>query len=215
MNKMCSVFTHVNTSENLIALTFDDGPHPVYTPELLNILDEFDVKCTFFMIGENMELYPELVMMVNQRGHEIGNHTRTHPDLIEISKDEVYTEMELTHQEIYRQTKQYPRFFRPPYGRYNDNVLEACVKFDYDLSLWSDGLEMFDWELPGVETLVHTLISNVSPGCIILLHDSGGDRSQTIAAVRLALPLLKQKGYRFCRLDQFNTLQEVNHGHYQ
>ncbi len=202
----CSVIRQVETDEKVMAVTFDDGPHPDFTLDILDILEDHQARSTFFMAGEFIGKFPELVAEVNRRGHEIGNHTRTHPDLTQLDKDGIFAEMRWPHQEICRLTGAYPALFRPPYGKYNEHVLDACAELGCHLVVWSDGLEMFDWEMPGVDALVDTLLRHARPGCIALLHDYGGDRSQTVAALREAIPLLRGQGYRLCTVSQLMAL---------
>ena len=121
---------HGNSSMK-ISLTFDDGPHPHYTPEILDILKEYNVKATFFLIGENVALYPELVERILAEGHEIGNHTFTHRRVEEYTVHQLGSEMEACEAAIYEVVEYQPKLFRPPGGRLDQKVKKLAEAFDY------------------------------------------------------------------------------------
>ncbi|WP_051286919.1 polysaccharide deacetylase family protein [Paenibacillus taiwanensis] len=180
-----------------VCLTLDDGPDPQYTPIILDILKEYGAKVTFFSLGRNAVNYPELVQRAYEEGHEIANHTYSHPELPTITIEQVQAEIRQTEELLSSITGQHTALFRPPYGKYNDEVLNAVEEMGYTVILWSDPLEMMDWELPGSDVLVKTALDHVENGSIMLLHDAGGERGQTVEAIRQLLPLLMARGYQF------------------
>lgn len=192
--------SHMN-EQNKIALTFDDGPHPVYTPIILDILKEYGVRGTFFIIGENAERYPELVCRIQQEGHEIGNHTYLHKNLKEHSVNCICDEITHAEDAILRIAEQRTKLLRPPGGLYNQQVCDAARKLDYDIILWT--VDTLDWMHPTSDEIVATIESNVKCGDIILCHDFiGGAPSPTPDAIRLVIPRLLQRGYTFVSVSE-------------
>ncbi len=192
--------SHMN-EQNKIALTFDDGPHPVYTPIILDILKEHSVRATFFIIGENAERYPDLVRRIQQEGHEIGNHTYLHKNLKEHSVNCICDEITHAEDAILRIAEQRTKLLRPPGGLYNQQVCDAARKLDYDIILWT--VDTLDWTHPTSEEIAVTIESNIKCGDIILCHDFiGGDPSPTPDAIRLVIPRLLQRGYTFVSVSE-------------
>lgn len=192
--------SHMN-EQNKIALTFDDGPHPVYTPIILDILKEHGVRATFFIIGENAERYPDLVRRIQQEGHEIGNHTYLHKNLKEHSVNCICDEITHAEDAILRIAEQRTKLLRPPGGLYNQQVCDAARKLDYDIILWT--VDTLDWTHPTSEEIAVTIESNIKCGDIILCHDFiGGDPSPTPDAIRLVIPRLLQRGYTFVSVSE-------------
>lgn len=192
--------SHMNDG-NKIALTFDDGPHPQYTPLILDILKEYNVHATFFLIGENAERNPELVRRILREGHEIGNHTYLHKNLKEHTSGGIYEEISMAEEAILRIADQRTKLLRPPGGLYDKQVCETAHRLDYDIILWT--VDTFDWKHPTSEEIVQTVESNVQCGDIILCHDFiGGAPSPTPAAIRRIIPDLLKRGYEFVSVSE-------------
>ncbi len=193
---------HPNVGKR-IALTFDDGPHRQYTAKILDILEEFGVSATFFVIGENAEKNPGLIRRILCSGHEIGNHTFSHPDLIGISKENLKAELEKTEKVLWDLERYCPRLFRPPGGVYSDEIASAADQLGYCSILWT--VDTKDWKGLPTETIANTILHSVKPGAIILCHDYVFGESHTPDALRIALPKLLDEGYRFVTVTELLT----------
>ncbi|WP_410771254.1 polysaccharide deacetylase family protein [Fontibacillus sp. BL9] len=191
----------VNIKRKAVAFTFDDGPNPVYTPQVLEIFSEAGAKATFFMIGSQMELHPELVKLAYEQGHEIGNHTFTHPGLPELHKQEIKDELIQTDSLIEKITGTGPKVFRPPYFAYNELVAGIVGEMGYPVIGAVNG-EATDWEMPGVEHIVDKSREQVRPGSILIFHDGYDDRSQTVEAVRILVTELTAEGYELVTVSE-------------
>lgn len=194
------VLWEIKTEEKVIALTFDDGPHQTYTSQILDLLAKYDAKATFFVIGERAEKYPDLILRLDNEGHEIANHTYTHPH--SITAKNLETELKKTNEVIHDITGTYPLLYRPVGGNYNDRIINTAVENGYKVIMWSWHQDTKDWKSPGVNNIVTTVLSGATPGNIVLFHDAGGDRSQTVTALENILPALKQKGYKFLTVSE-------------
>jgi len=190
----------INTEDKIIALTFDDGPHPKYTAAILDLLAKYDAKATFFIIGKNAEKYPEVVLRSYSEGHELANHTFSHP--FKVSVAELQKELRQTKEIIYSITGFSPALFRPVGGNYNDSMINAAVKDGYKVVMWSWHQDTQDWKQPGVKKITQKVLKGSKPGDVILFHDGGGDRSQTIKALEEILPVLKKQGYTFVTISE-------------
>lgn len=183
-----------------IALTFDDGPHPVYTQEILDILAEYDLKATFFVVGENAEWFPDLVKKELEAGHEIGNHTYSHANLRQAQYDSVLNEILGMEKAVYENTEFRCKLLRPPGGMYGDNVYKAAENLDYTVILWS--VDTRDWAHTASETIVQEVLSTVKSGDIILFHDYIAKDSPTPAALRKIIPELLAQDYQFVTVSE-------------
>ena len=186
-----------NPNRREIALTIDDGPHPVYTPELLQILAQNGIKATFFVVGEQAERYPELIRAESDAGHAIGNHTYDHVSLIKIPPQYIDTEIEACGEVIKRITGKSPHLFRPPGGEYNRSVAEATEALGYKLVLYSD--DPGDYAEPGTQVIEKRTLDTISNGGIILLHDGS---AQTLTILPQLIQRLKARGFQFVSVDQ-------------
>lgn len=198
----------VVTSKKVISLTFDDGPSPTYTPQVLAILKQYNARATFFEVGNKMERFPNVVRQVVQDGHELGNHSMTHPYKNRFGLERMRLEIFQADQIIQKYQPNHPKLFRPP-GGYIDNILlHEAIKQGYKVVLWSYHQELKDWSQPGAQVMANHVIRHARNGDIILLHDGGGDRSQTIQALKIILPALKQKGYQFVSVSELLESEE-------
>lgn len=193
-----------NEDEKIIALTFDDGPDEVFTPQVLDILKKNDVKATFFLVGENLKQNKEIVKRQFEEGHEIGNHTYTHINVAKSGYDKVYEEITKTQEEIKEITGVEPKLFRPPYRAMSRHMCDIVKNKNMNIILWSN-LDPRDWSNPGVYSIVNTIESKVGNGNIILLHDYNNlrnSKSQTIQALESVIPYLKEQGYKFVTISE-------------
>jgi len=183
-----------------VALTFDDGPNPYYTPQILAILQHYRVKATFFCIGQQVARYPNLVRQEYSDGNLVGNHSWSHPNLALLSDNEIETQINLTSNAIQQATGVRPTFFRPPYGVVNTKVLAQANLLGLTTIIWSD--EARDWATPGTSVIVSRILRLAGDGAIILMHDGGGDRSQTVAALPSIITSLRASGFQLVTLRQ-------------
>jgi len=179
---------YINDASKAIALTIDDGPDPVYTPQVLRVLRKYDVTATFSMIGEHVAAYPQLARTVAEAGHKICNHTWTHSDLVGMRVPGVRDELTRASDAIQTATGVHPVLFRAPYGAWSRTVIRQCKRMDMVPLDWS--VDPRDWAMPGVRSIVRNIMKNTQPGSIILEHDGGGNRSETVKALRIVLPRL-------------------------
>jgi peptidoglycan-N-acetylglucosamine deacetylase len=199
------MINEVSTSQRAVAITFDDGPNPVYTPQVLEIFSEAQGKATFFMIGEQMRSNPEVVKQVVAAGHEIGNHTFTHPKLSQLNTAECLAEIEQTEKLIEELVGSKPVVFRPPYLDYNQDTVALLQTKRYPM-IGALNLEAQDWEQPGVDHIVQKSREAVKEGSILIFHDGYGDRSQTIEAIRILVSDLTSQGYQLVTVSELLAL---------
>ena len=187
------VYRSVKTETMQIAITFDDGPHPTLTPRILEILDRYGVQATFFMVGVNVQNYPDAARAVIDAGHEVGNHTFTHGQIGRLSPNEVRAELEGCETALEELCEYRPHLFRPPQGAVSEMIERCSQQNDYKLILWS--LDTRDWENKNTEEIVERVLSSVTPGDIILMHDYIGYHSKTPEALEILLPRLLERGF--------------------
>lgn len=183
-----------------VALTFDDGPHPYRTARILDILKSESAKATFFVVGENVQYYPDMFDRIVAEGHEIGNHTNHHTFLAGLDKDEVSRAIDGCDDEIYHHDEYSTRLLRPPGGNYDTTVLQFCALRDYTVVLWS--IDTRDWAGTSAAEIEKNVLENVKDGDIILMHDYVSRRAHTEEALRNILPKLKERGYRFVTVSE-------------
>ncbi|MEW5900107.1 MAG: polysaccharide deacetylase family protein [Acidobacteriota bacterium] len=197
------VLWRAKTDEPNIALTFDDGPQPLYTPALLEVLDRGGVPATFFLVGKNVEMHPELARRIVRAGHEVGNHSYSHSFLLLSSEDKIRREILRTDELLRSIDGAAPRFFRPPAGLFSNRMLDIAEDLGYRAVVGD--VYPRDPHYPGRRKIVRRVLERVAAGSIIILHDGGGtrrlDRSQTLEAVREIIPRLREKGFRFMTLS--------------
>ena len=183
----------VDTGQMRVALTFDDGPHPRLTPRILEILDRYGIRATFFMIGKNVCDYPETARMVAAAGHEIGNHTDSHVRLYGLGRDRAERELDGCALKLQAECSYTPVLFRPPEGAVDSDVLAAAAQKGYRVILWS--VDTRDWEVKNAGVIVNRVLSAVKPGDIILMHDFISYNSKTPEALERLIPKLLARGY--------------------
>ena len=186
--------------EMKIALTFDDGPHPKKTPQILEVLREYGVRATFFEIGENIRYYPQIAKMVLSEGHEIGNHTYSHPHINKINKSDICQEL-YDCDEVMKDILNYtPNLFRPPEGIVDDEIRAIAQDMNYNVILWS--VDTKDWSGRSADDIVTDVEKSVKPGDIILMHDYTSRNCHTVEALRRIIPRLLSKGYTFVTVSE-------------
>jgi peptidoglycan-N-acetylglucosamine deacetylase len=186
---------HVDDGPKVIALTIDDGPSPVYTPQILQLLDKYQVTATFSMIGLQVDAHPGMAREVAAAGHLIANHTWSHLDLAVLPPVTIADQINRASDAIHTVTGRVPTLFRAPYGAWSPAVLQHCAQTGMTPLDWS--VDPRDWSRPGVASIVGNIMRNTKTGSIILEHDGGGNRSQTVAALKIVLPRLLAAGYQF------------------
>jgi len=201
------VYFRGQTEEKIVALTFDDGPHPVYTPRVLEILETSGVKATFFLIGRQVRSYPEVVRQIKAQGHEIENHSDNHLFYLPwLPVERMRQEIAGAQEAIYQITGRHPSYFRSPLGWVSNDLVAVCRELK--LPIINGSVKASDVSLPGTETIIQTVLDKTSNGAIIILHDAGGvgryrDRTQTLEALPVIIQNLKDRGYKFVLIEEF------------
>ncbi len=185
----------VKPAENTIALTFDDGPSPEYTPKILEILKENHINATFFVEGQFAKRYPELIKQIYANGNVIANHTMNHLMLTRLNSKSMQTEISGTNEIIEKILGFQPKCLRPPYGKHNKSIDDYAHSLNMAVLNWD--LNSFDYERPGTQKLIAWVLKNTYNRYVILLHDGGGNRSQTVAALPAIIKGLQEKGFGF------------------
>ncbi|MEG4344421.1 polysaccharide deacetylase family protein [Microcoleus sp. A003_D6] len=192
----------INNSK-VIALTFDDGPSPE-TLKILEVLHKHQAVATFFCLGANLREYPEIAKQVVKAGNAIGNHTWHHYSH-NVTEKTASDEIDNTGVHIYRSTGAKSFLFRPPGGHLNNGLAAYAKKKNYVVVMWS--IDPKDFLQPPAAAIARTVLSQATSGAIVLLHDGGGNRQQTVEAVSAIIPKLKQQGYRFVTVPQLLQMQ--------
>lgn len=187
-------------NSNKIALTFDDGPHPKLTNQILDVLEEYNIKATFFVIGNNVDNYPEPLKRAVLSGHEIGNHTNTHTLLEKLNFEEIKKEISECQNKIFNLTGYTTTVLRPPCGKYNENVIKAAKEMGYKTILWN--IDTHDWSHASKEEIVKNINTNIKGGDIILFHDYISGKQNTVGALKIIIPALREKGFDFVTVDE-------------
>ncbi len=187
--------TRIDDGPKAIALTIDDGPSPVYTPQVLRLLARYRITATFSVIGIEAQAYPAVAREVAAAGHLIANHTWTHLNLQWLAPALVTEQMGRAVDAIHAATGRVPDLFRAPYGAWSPFVLAQCARTGMTPLGWS--VDPRDWSRPGVPSIVTNIMHNTRTGSIILEHDGGGNRAQTVAALKIVIPRLLAAGYHF------------------
>ncbi len=207
---------HGNPSLPYVAITFDDGPSLEYTPAILDILAEHNVKATFFMVGRHVEMYPDIARRVVIDGHDIGNHTYSHRSLVPLHPDKVMEEIILCEEIIQSVTGITPVLFRPPRGVYSNTVRDIARERNYTLCLWT--ISSQDWREISKRDITARILSRVTGGDILLFHDSGniisaegGHRYNTVQALPQIITGLKEKGLIPVSMQELLIIKGLTH----
>lgn len=201
-----SVRYYVETTEPVVAFTFDDGPAPEYTPMVLDALDAASVPATFFMVGQNLQANADLVRHRMDR-HAIGNHSWSHNDLATLDKAGVMTELSRTHEMIQKVFGRTPTLMRPPYGHLGGSTVLAADCMGYDIVLWSHLMRELYYE-KDPDGQVRDIVDNVRPGSIVLAHDAGKPhRLVSLRGLGAMLAGLQARGFRFVTVPEMIALE--------
>jgi len=183
--------------DKIVALTFDDGPHPVTTALLLNVLKSHGVRATFFVVGHQAEEYPELLRRIAWAGHQVACHTYSHDNLVSLSRHEADNEFTYWERNVDRIVGRGSRFLRPPGGDFDRQTISMVRRKGYVLALWS--INPGDWHMPPPSAIVEFVMDRLHPGAVILMHDDG---MNTIRALPTVIKGLRHRGYRFVTLEE-------------
>lgn len=188
-----------------VALTFDDGPYPPYTQKLLAVLEEKQVKATFFMVGNNASQNPEVVTLVTSKGHEVALHAEEHKDFLKLNEQELVGNILRGKKLLEELTGKSVKYLRPPHGFRDWAVMEAASDAGLKVVNWS--VIPRDWTNPGAQEIADRVCKNVAPGAIVLLHDGDApeqtaSREQTVEATALIIDELRKQGYNFVTVSQ-------------
>lgn len=199
-------YSQVSITQPVVAMTFDDGPHPVLTPRLLDILKERNIKCTFFVIGRSAKAHPQIIRRMIAEGHEVANHTWTHASLTSRSDDQIRQELRQSEDALVAAANYRPQLIRPPYGAVNARIKQLMfAEFGYSTIMWS--VDPQDWRRPGVGVVTSRLVNGAHPGAIMLAHDI---HPPTIQAMPAMFDQLLAKGYQFVTVSQLLNLEKAN-----
>lgn len=196
-------YTSCHVEDSTVAMTFDDGPHPKLTPKLLDLLKERGIKATFFVIGKNVAEFPDIAKRIVDEGHEIANHSWSHPQLTKLSPAAFAGEISQTNDAIQQATGVRPVTMRPPYGAINPSLTKRLNE-EYGLSviLWS--VDPMDWKIRKSDHVSNHIIKSTAPGAIILAHDI---HPSTIDAMPATLDALAAKGYKFVTVSELIAME--------
>jgi polysaccharide deacetylase family sporulation protein PdaB len=200
------IFYSGNKQKKQVALTFDDGPSKYYTDKVLDILKEYNVKATFFLIGSNVQKYPEVVKRIAEEGHQIGNHSWAHRNFKKLTNDEMRQELDMTEQVIDSAGGKMTNLFRPPYGS-NPDDLKVINAYGYNVVNWS--VDTKDWSGISQPRIMSNVESRLGPGSIILMHSSGRRiaMENMLATLPRIIVLAREKGYEFATVSEVLELQ--------
>lgn len=188
---------YVETQDKKVAFSFDACWGASYTPALLEILKENNIKTTFFLTGFWVEKYPEIVKKIAEEGHEIGNHTYSHPHLNSLSEEQIKIELEKVGNMIFELTEQKPYLFRPPFGEYSNKVITTAQRCNYQTIQWS--IDSLDWKELGKEPMVQRVTENLHPGAIILFHNNGTFTAEALPEI---INFVKGEGYEIIPISE-------------
>ena len=197
-----NVYHKIESKQNdkRIALTFDDGPHPRMTREILSILEEYDVPATFFVIGQNAVNYPDTMKLLVESGCEIGNHTYSHESFKNMSPYEMREQFRKCTEILREDFSVEPTLIRPPQGVCAEGVYRTAQEMDYDIILWS--IDTRDWAHTSATDIAQNILRNARGGDIILMHDYIAGQSGTCEALRIIIPELLSRGYELVTVSE-------------
>jgi peptidoglycan-N-acetylglucosamine deacetylase len=195
--------------DRIVALTFDDGPSP-YTPAIVNVLSRMHVPATFFVVGQQLTDFSSDLRDELRHGFVIGDHTENHAFMSQLSRAMQYQQIHDDAVRLMRLGAPFPRLFRPPYGAYNQTTLAVIKQLKMLMTMWA--VDTRDWTRPGTVAILRAALSEVRPGAVILMHDGGGDRSQTVAALPALINALRRRHYSFATVPQLLRLDPPPRG---
>lgn len=198
-----SFFREGPTDQKVVALTFDDGPDSVYTPQIMDVLKEHKIKATFFLIGNRAELFPEVIKRMVKEGHVVGNHTMNHPDILKLNQAQTEKEIMDCEQVLAKYTGYNTALFRSPYGSLDPDKVRFIKKQGYKIIAWN--VDSLDWKSLSAEQVKYNILDNVREGSIILQHSSGGKEENlegTVAALPEIIEILRGEGYKFVTVPE-------------
>ena len=187
----------VEREDKKIAISFDAAYGDEYTLDILDTLDKYNVKSTFFLVKFWVDKFPHRVVEIHNRGHEIGNHSATHPNMSTLSKEQIIEELNSTGDQIFELTNEKPFLFRPPYGDYNDNLIQTCREIGYYPIQWD--IDSLDWKELGVQPVVDTVVRNVDSGSIVLFHNNAKYIKEYLPIV---IERLLEKGFEIVPISE-------------
>lgn len=187
----------VETEERKISISFDAAWGDEFTDEILDILDKYNVKTTFFLVGFWVDRYPDMVKKISDRGHEIGNHSTTHPHMSKLSREQIISELNTTGEKIEKITGIRPTVFRPPFGDYNDLLIDTAQEIGYYTIQWD--VDSLDWREMGVQPVVDRVTRNVRKGSIVLFHNNARYVSQFLPSI---IEKLQAEGYQIVPVSE-------------
>jgi polysaccharide deacetylase family sporulation protein PdaB len=203
------VYNSGSSDEKKIALTFDDGPDNVFTPQMLDILKENDVKATFFIMGKRAEDFPAVFKRMVNEGHLIANHSWSHPNFMKLSNEKIKEELTKTNDLIKEYTEEDSNFFRSPYGSIDPERVKFIGEMGYKIIAWN--VDSLDWKGLSAEEVSTNILENTTNGSIILQHSAGGkgeDLSGSVKALAKIIDVLKKDGFMFVTVDKLLTNTE-------
>lgn len=187
----------VERQDKKIAISFDAAYGDEYTLDILDTLDKYKIKSTFFLVKFWIDKYPHQVKEIYNRGHEIGNHSATHPNMSTLSREQIIEEINSTGQAIFELTQEEPILFRPPFGDYNDLLIQTCRELGYYPIQWD--IDSLDWKELGVQSVVDTVTRNVESGSIVLFHNNAKYIKEYLPIV---IERLLEKGYEIVPVSE-------------
>lgn len=189
-----------------IALTFDDGPDAVYTPQLLDICKQYGARCTFFVLGALVGKHKQLIQRMETEGHEVGIHSWWHANYTNLSDSAIASDLARCRAVLDPLLTRPVRWMRPPYGAVNARVSAAINAAGYHVAMWS--IDPRDWTRPGCSVVANRVLSRARDGAVVVMHDGGGNRAGTIAAMRTVIPALQERGFELVTMSELAGLAE-------
>lgn len=187
--------------KKMVALSYDDGPSIKYTLELLKVLEENNCKATFFVLGNRVKKYSDIIYKINESGNEIGNHSYDHSKFTKLKRKQIIEQLKKTDDSIYKITKEHPTLFRPPYGAINDTVKECA---NSAIVLWS--IDSNDWRKISDEQVIENVMTDLEDGEIILMHDI---YDCTVRVSKILIPKIKEMGYEIVSIEELLDAKNI------
>jgi polysaccharide deacetylase family sporulation protein PdaB len=200
----------VERDDKKIAITIDAAWGDEFTLDILNTLDKYNVKATFFLVGFWVDKYPHQVEEIFKRGHEIGNHSTTHPHMTQLSREKIAEELSITDKKITEITNVKPRVFRAPFGDYNDLLIQTARDLEYNTIQWD--IDSLDWKELGVEPVIDRVVKNAADGSIILFHNNAKYIKEYLPVI---IQTLQEKGFKMVTVSELihkNNFEIDNNG---